>query len=242
MENSLPEVDKKKVRKWKIILWILFVGMFVPSFYFTIISGYPGRVGIYLFIFSFVVLALIIHLSKKYYNWLNWLFLFLFIGLFFRRNHLPFGAAIISISSFFICGYSLINSLRFLINFKHNTYLRWFGLTINIIITLFIFGFLIWAMHWSTQTGNFFVYSGSVLFPIAVLGMVFTLPNSNYVGWNSTDRKVFFRTIIIPMCIIFVLICLVLVFNDTFRILMDKDFSTVPWSNEGLKLFDLEGI
>ena len=241
METPSPEVDRRRIRRWKIILWILFFLVFAPSFYFNMIYS-PGIIGIFLLISSFVILSLIIHLSKKYYNWLNWLFLLLLIGLFFRRNHWPFGGTIIAISSFFICIYTLINSLRFAITFRHNSFLRWFGFAINIIITLFIFGFLVWSMHWSTQTGNLFAYPGAILFPIAVLGMVFTLPNSNYVGWNSTDRKVFFRTIIIPMCIIFVLICLVLIFNDTFRVLMDKDFSRVPWSYEDLKLFDLEGI
>jgi uncharacterized membrane protein len=102
-------------------------------------------------------------------------------------------------------------------------------------------GWLFMVQHWSKSVGNVLGYTGIILFVLSILGMVFTLPGSNYLGWNITEKRTFFRSILIPMTIVFSLILITLVFSGAYYRIMD-------WKPPGLgivksiELYDLEGI
>jgi hypothetical protein len=98
--------------------------------------------------------------------------------------------------------------------------------------------------HWPGIPRVIFTYSGSFLFILFTLGFIFTLPNSNYIAWSESDRKVFFRTILIPMVFVFALITLIFVFPDTYNSILGRGVFGSPWFQDlsEINLFDLEGI
>jgi hypothetical protein len=71
--------------------------------------------------------------------------------------------------------------------------------------------------------------------------MVFTLPGSNYLGWSITEKKTFFRSILIPMGIVFSLILITVVFSDVFFWIINRIPPPLEL-NKSMELFNLEGI
>ena len=96
-------------------------------------------------------------------------------------------------------------------------------------------------MHWSSEIGDTLGYTGIVLFVISILGMVFTLPASNYQGWSMIEKKTFFRSILIPMGIVFSLILITIVFSDVFFWILDR-YGPPLNLDESIELFSLEGM
>lgn len=172
------------------------------------------------------------------------LFLLIFIGFFFKRNHLPPAGMILVAGTFLLGILSLRNTGRFLITFPKNPFIKMFGSLSGIIISLFMTGLLFMNQHWAGIPRVIFIYSGSFLFVLFTLGIIFTLPYSNYIAWSESDRKVFFRTILLPMVFVFALITLIFVFPDTYNSILGRGVVGSPWFNDlsGINLFDLEGI
>jgi hypothetical protein len=242
METIQIESNQRKRRRNKIILWILFPLLLIPPF---ILANLSDKFIIYAFVsllLAFIDIGVLYFMNNKYYNWPIGLFLIFCLSLFLKRNHWPMAGFILSFSTFFISIFSVVNSIRFQISFRHNIFLQWFGFISNIVVALFMIGVVFWAQHWPKEVGDVFSYTGCLLFIISILGMVFTLPNSNYIGWTVDDRKAFFRTIIIPMAFIFGLICLIFVFTNAFWLILNKDLTSVEWLVNDVKLFNLEGI
>jgi hypothetical protein len=103
-------------------------------------------------------------------------------------------------------------------------------------------GFLFMNLHWSGHIRVILIESGCFLFVFSVLGLVFTLPSSNYVAWSDIERKVFFRTVLTPLVFIFALFTLVIVFNDVYNSLAGRGFVIPPWYLRHFELYKLEGI
>jgi uncharacterized membrane protein len=95
--------------------------------------------------------------------------------------------------------------------------------------------------HWPRDVANILGYTGMVMFIISVLGMVFTLPGSKYLSWSMIEKKIFFRSILIPMGIVFCLILISVVFSDIFFWIMDRSGRPLEVI-ENIQLYDLEGI
>jgi len=233
--------SNRAIKRLKIYLWIL-----LPILLFLTILFAEIENMLWAFIISLFVLivdaCLIYFFSKRFYNW-PLIFLFVFtIGIIFKRNHWPLTGFILTISTFFIVISSIVNSIRFQFTFSHNQFLRWFGSLTCFVAALFLSGFLIRIQHWPRELGDFLGYSGSLLFLISILALVFLLPYSNYVNWSGFDRKIFYRMIILPMVFLFVFMTIVYVFEDAFRMMLEADYSSTPWQRGNIKLFDLEGI
>jgi hypothetical protein len=229
--------------KWetrKIILWSL-----LPGFILFVVFA-ANKESVVMLIISasimFADLGIIYYYSEKFYNWYIYLLISFSIGILFKRYHLPFAGVILSSSTFLLAIFSIANSIRFQIIFRHSSFLRWFGLMICLVTMFFFTGFLFRIQHWSAQVGDTLGYIGSLLYLISVLGMVFTLPNSNFPGWTLIDRKIFFRVIVVSMIFLFVFLTIIYVFNDAFRLMMEGDFNSTPWSVGKIRLFDIEGI
>jgi hypothetical protein len=183
-------------------------------------------------------------LITKPYDWPIWIFLLILAGFYFKRNHLPPAGTVLTVGTLLLGILSLWNSGRFLVAFRSNPFLKLFGSLSGIIITIFMTGLLFMNQHWPGLPRAILTYSGSFLFIIFTLGFIFTLPNSNYIAWTSFERKVFFRTILIPMVFVFALITLIFVFPQTYNSMLGRGVFPTPWLHDlsEIRLFDLEGI
>jgi hypothetical protein len=165
-----------------------------------------------------------------------------FIGVFYRRGRLPYGAALMTLGTIVLALISWFNSFKFFYTFRNNTFLKWFGFLSGIIVILFMMGFLFMSLHWPGRIRDILIESGCFLFVFSVLALVFTLPSSNYVGWSDIERKVFFRSVLTPMLFIFALFTLVIVFTDVYNSLAGRSFIIPPWYIGNFELYNLEGI
>ena len=180
-------------------------------------------------------------LSGKFYNWPFTSVIIFLIGMFFKRNHWPLAGTILTVGIGILCITSLVNAVRFHFLLRKNPFLRWFGSISCIIITVYMFSWLVMMQHWSAKVGNTLGYIGIVLFVLSVLGMVFTLPGSDYLNWSMIERKIFYRSVIVPMVIVFSLIIISLVFSEAFLWLMNRSGPPLGLK-DSIELLNLEGI
>jgi hypothetical protein len=240
MERLAPDMNKRKRKRVKILLWIfsplfflipVFIGIFTDRLsLISIISIFLGITGIFT----------IIYISDNYYKWPLVLFIVFYIGLLFKNMHWPLAGAILSISTFVLLLVSIVIIIRFLFNFKQHQFIRWFGVATALITSTIMSGWVIMLQHWNRNLGILLGYSGSILMIITVLAMVFTLPNSNYISWSSMERKIFFRIVLIPMVLIFFITTINLVFPEAWAALMNTN--SIRWGLDGIELLKLEGI
>jgi hypothetical protein len=59
---------------------------------------------------------------------------------------------------------------------------------------------------------NVILNTGLVLFIPFLFAFVFTLPSSDYINWNKSERIIFFRAIIIPMAFVYIMVVIMFVF------------------------------
>ena len=242
IETAQIDYQNQKSRKLKLNLWIcllIIIGLTIlfATFYWD--SGF-----IFLFV-ELICMTLLSFVVLKYYDLPLVFFLIILFGLHVKRLHWPFASDDMTLGTFLLSVIALFNSGKFLVTFKRNPFLRWFGFFAGIIIALFMTGMLFLNMSWSQNVRMILIFAGCFLFIIYVLALVFTLPNSNYIAWNSIERKVFFRAVLVPMVFIFALITLIVVFSHTYNSIMGRlgEGSFVfPYENNSIKLFDLEGI
>lgn len=184
--------------------------------------------------------SLLFIFNKKFYNNVIYLIVFVIIGFIFKRNHW-FGAGIILIISFGTAatGFWFI-SMMSLSTFKQNRFLRLFGFFMNIILSFSFVGGLLKTQHW--PFGGFFISTGSLFFLMAVLSLVFTLPNANYIEWSSFAKKFFYRAILVPMIFIFITSTLTFVFPETWNNLFTGFVGGEPWHMDGIEYFPKEGL
>jgi hypothetical protein len=227
-------------KRLRTVLWVIFPGLIVLYLFLMMSEILPNIIGNLLLPLALVDLIILYIIAEKYYNWPIIFFFIFFDGILFKRQHWPFANFISTLGIFMISIGSLANSIRFLITLRNNTFLKWFGSVSGLIITLYMLGWVFMFQGWSREIGDVFAYSGAILFIISILGMVFTLPGSNYISWTEVERKSFFRAVLIPMVIVFALIMITIVFEDAYKKLLD--FDTARWHRNGLELFNLEGI
>ena len=237
--------EQKHAKKARKISWIsLIIGIlgFIAG---SIIDPDLGAITIIAIITCALLIAsaltsLLFVFNKKFYNAFIYLLIFVFIGFFFKHNHWPGAQAIMTIGftmssiGFFFIAFMLLKSV------DNNRFLKLFGFFINIILSISFMGGLFKVQHW--PGAGIMVYTGTLLFLIAVLALVFTLPNSNYLEWTDFHKKVFYRAIIIPMIYIFISSVLVFVFPDTWNFLFYGLDTGIPWDMKAIVLFPKEGL
>jgi len=242
MEYEFTELMTGKRKRQLIkILWIILPFILILSVILLSEEIGPFIIRIILFIIALADLVFIYTMTEKYYNWPVIFVLIFLLGFLFKRNHWPMAGVLLTTGICFLCLTSLVNAIRFQILMKNNSFLRWFGSASCIIISTYMFGWLFMIQHWSKDVGDILGYIGIVLFIISILGLVFTLPGSNYLGWSITEKKIFFRAILVPMGIVFSLILITVVFSDVFIWILDRIGPPLNL-NESIELFDLEGI
>lgn len=241
MESIQPDKNSQRNKRRRKYLWILFVVLFIISLISLLFEIGPVILGIIVFFISVADLVIIYIMAEKYYNWPITFVLIFLLGFFFKRQHWPMAGVLLTVGICFLSITSLVNAIRLQFTERKNPFLRWFGSVSCIIISTFMFGMLFRFQHWPKDIANIFGYTGIVLFVVSILGMVFTLPGSNYIGWSENEKKIFFRAILIPMAIVFTLIVITLIFSNVFLWMLDMNAPL--WEFQGnFKLFNLEGI
>jgi uncharacterized membrane protein len=105
-----------------------------------------------------------------------------------------------------------------------------------------MFGLLLIVQHWSKKVGDVLGYIGISLFILSILGMVFTLPRSDYLNWKKVERKIFYRSVLAPMVIVFNLILITLVFSNVYIQIMNREQGPSLGLKSKIELHDLEGL
>lgn len=228
-------------RKIRVILWLVFSILFIVPFLILIFLLDSWSVGILMGIGLFG-LIIVSFLASKFYYWPVLSFFIVFGGLFFKRQHWPLAGMFITVGTLWLGIISLYNSVRFLITFRNNPFLKWIGCITGVIVVLFMTGLLFGTQHWGGFIRESFGYTGSMLFVILVLAIVFTLPNSNFIAWSEIERHVFFKAILFPMIFIFALIALTYLFPQTYNEIMRRSAIYIPWKDDVIQLLNLEGI
>lgn len=237
--------NQKYARKAKLISWIfLAIGIILILVCTSNVINSSSIFSILLALTFIFVLgsltSLLFIFNKKFYNNVIYLIVFVIIGFIFKRNHWP-GAGIILVTCFGTAatGFWFI-AMMSLSTFKHNRFLRLFGFFMNIILSFSFIGGMLKVQHW--PGGGFFVSSGSLLFLIALLSLVFTLPNSNYIEWSSFAKKFFYRAVLVPMVFIFITSTLTFVFPETWNSLFTGFIGGEPWHMDGIEYLRKEGL
>jgi hypothetical protein len=228
-----------KSRKLKLILWPVFSILLVGSYIYLMYVADSDVLNIVAFI-GLIGLILMTYLTIPLYSWTILSFLLVFLGMFFKKQHWPLASHLMTFGTLLLGILSFWNSVKFMRTFRNNQFLKWIGCIAGAIVTLFMLGLLCGYQHWPGRA--FFGYSGSIMFILVVMAMVFTLPNSNYIDWTMIERKVFFRTVLMPMIFVFALITLMFVFPDTFNAIIGKKTISLPWEVNDYELFHIEGI
>jgi hypothetical protein len=236
MEYALSII---RSRKLKFILPGSFLFLCIGIYLYVFFFGYQDFI-IYSFGFGLLGLITTCLLSAKFYSWPVLSFLLVFLGMYFKKQHWPFAGNLMSLGTLLLGILSVWNSVKFMITFRNNKFLKWIGCIAMIIVTVFMLGLLCGYQHWPGRA--IFSYSGCILFILLIMAMVFTLPNSNYTDWTWIERKVFFMSVLIPMIFVFALITLMFVFPDTFNAIIGTKTVYFPWETYEFELFHPEGF
>lgn len=223
------------------LLWILSLLLLFAAVLLLALELGPVIIGLILMILGIVGIIFLNITSAQYYNWPVIMVLLLLVGMFFKRQHWPLAGVLLTTGIFFLCLTSIINVFRIQVLAKKSPFLRWFGTISYIIISTYMFGWIIMVQRWPKEIGDIFGYTGIVLFVFSILGMVFTLPGSKFLSWTEVEKKIFFRSILIPLGIVFCLILITLVFSDAYFWLLDRAAPPLNLNNS-IELLDLEGI
>lgn len=239
--NYTSSIIKNKALR--IFLPLFFSFLFIASIIVMIYSDFSDFSDLFVLI-SLLGLIISIYLVSKTYKWSFISFVIVIIGILFKREHWAWAGFLMTIGTFLLGGVSISFSFKIPHDFRNNAFLKWFGSMTGFIVMLFMTGLLFMNQHWSGLARAILIYSGCFLFFLTVLGMVFTLPFSNYVAWPEIDRNVLLGVVLIPMIFIFGFFILVFVFPDYYNSLMGRYINYAPWINADFKiqLFKLEGI
>lgn len=184
---------------------------------------------------DFVLIAL---RYKRFYNWSLVFLSFIIIAVFFKRMKWPIANILTLIGYTGLAIFSVFSARIFLEKYKNNGFLRYIGFASSIIMSVVTMGILFKSMHWPLS--NTVLYTGLVLFIPFLFAFVFTLPGSNYISWNSFERAVFFRVIVIPMIFIYGLCVMILVLPDLWKLLTRTQL--LPFWMFDFNLLDKPGL
>jgi len=200
----------KKFRKN--LLFIAVVLTLITIILFVIPISIPGPVfGILILLVCIDVITLV-WITKKYYNWgLAFLFLIV-VAILLRSLRWPLSGVLFTTGFSGLSIVSLYYASKFLSNYKHIPFLRYIGFSSSIILSIVAIGLLWKNMHW--PLAGIFLNIGLGFFIPFLFAFVFTLPGSDYINWNATDRAIFFRAIIIPMAFVYTLCVLMFVLPE----------------------------
>jgi hypothetical protein len=240
MKTSSADVADKPVnRKREKLLWLTALGIVVVFIFLYVIPTpiFGGVFGILMLLLCIDAVFIALN-SRKFYNWALAFIAIIIIAFYFRRMRWPVTGILYFLGFAGLALFSLFSARILLRRFRHNTFLRYIGFAASTILSIVCVGILFKTMHW--PLGTLVISSGLVLFIPFLFAFVFTLPSSNYISWNSTERTVFFRAIVIPMTFIYVLCVMMLVLPELWTSITRTQLK--PFYMYDLELFSMPGL
>jgi hypothetical protein len=194
-----------------------------------------GGVLLFCAILDAVAVALFL---RKYYNWSLVFLLLIVIAIIFRSQRWPLTGLIFGIGFTGLGCVSMISSVIFFKKYNHIPFLKYIGFASSIILSVVSMGLLWKNMHW--PLAGIILNSGLVVFIPFLFAFVFTLPGSNYINWDKSERIVFFRAVIIPMTFLYILSVLMFVFPDLWTSITRLPLK--PFRMEEIDLLKMPGL
>jgi hypothetical protein len=204
----------------KILIIIAVVLLLVTLILFSIPPIIPDFVFTVLLFLTFLDVVMIVWFLTQYYNLGITFILMIITAIFFRRMRWPVTGILYTIGFTGLACFSFILARIFLKRFNHITFLKYIGFSSSIVLSIVSMGLLWKNMHW--PLAGLILYTGLGLFIPLLFAFVFTLPSSDYINWNKSERRIFFRTIIIPMAFVYVLVVLMIVFPEVYTAMTRK--------------------
>jgi hypothetical protein len=174
-------------------------------------SLFEGSAAVFL-ILAFIDAAVIALISRQYYSWNRVFMLLIVIAIIFRSQRWPLTGLFFGIGFTGLGCISFYSSAIFLKKYNHIPFLKYIGFSSSIILSIVSMGLLWKNMHW--PLAGIILNTGLVVFIPFLFAFIFTLPASNYVNWDKSERTVFSRAVIIPMIFLYILCVLMFVFPD----------------------------
>jgi ABC-type sugar transport system permease subunit len=160
------------------------------------------------------------------------------IAIVFRSQRWPLTRTLFGIGFTGLSYVSLYSSIIFLIKFNHQKFLKYIGFSSSIILSGVAIGLLWKNMHWPGS--NILLTVGLVTFIPFLFAFLFTLPGSDYINWQKSDRTVFFRAVVVPMIFVYTLCVLMFVIPDLWQSLTRLPLT--PFGMEPVELLDKAGL
>lgn len=206
---------------------LFFIPPLIPDFVFAFLIG-----------LTFIDIVVISLLVTPNYN-LGILFIVMVIAaIFFRRMRWPVTGILFTIGFSGLALFSVSFAAIFINRFKHNAFLRFIGFASCIVLSIVSLGLLWKNMHWTGA--KIMLNTGLGIFIPFLFAFVFTLPGSNYINWNKSERLVFFRVIVIPMIFVYTLCVLMLPLNELWTEITKTQL--VPFGMTDFELLNKPGL
>jgi hypothetical protein len=233
------DVNSPRIRKLRIVLLILLPILLTGAIlFFDLSSNFLMIIFLGFFFLSFLDLAIIMLLTRKYYNWILVFLLFIIIAIIFRSQRWPLARVFYGVGFTGLSCMAFYSSIMFLVKFEHQKFLKYIGFSFSIILSEVAIGLLWKNMHW--PGAGILLTVGLVTFIPFLFAFLFTLPGSNYINWQKSDRTVFFRAVIIPMIFVYTLSVLMFVIPDLWQSLTRLPLT--PFGMEPVELLDKAGL
>ncbi len=146
------------------------------------------------FLIYFVGINLVLHFMRFDLNLIIVTFLII-LGMMFKRYHFVGGGVILTIASFLIAFFSVVNAVR-AFRSKDNRYLSVVIFSCCLVLAIQSMAFL-WKIQHMPGAG-ILTQIGLPLFIIATLIILLTLPGSNFIEWTRNQKKILLRGLLIP--------------------------------------------
>jgi hypothetical protein len=240
MNDPEVNVQKNPKRRKAIIALIIAaaIQVLLTVILFLIPPLIPDFVFAILMTLTFLEIVVIGWLSMPNYN-LGIVFLIMVIvAIFCRRMKWPVTGILNTIGFSGLALFSVFFAAIFLQKFKRNAFLRFIGFSSCIVLSIVSLGLLWNTMHW--PVADFIINTGLVIFIPFLFAFVFTLPGSNYINWNKSERLLFFRVIVIPMIFVYTLCVLMFVMPDLWNAIIRRPLT--PFGMSDFELFVKPGI
>jgi hypothetical protein len=232
------EMDMRRNNLIKVLLLLLPFLMLIGIIPIALKNSLLDNAGGILLFVALLVAAVVALLLKKVYNWSLVFLLVIIIAIIFRSQRWPLTGLLYGLGFTGLGCVSLFSSAIFLKKYNHIPFLKYIGFSSSIILSVVSLGLLWKNMHW--PLAGIVLNSGLVVFIPFLFAFIFTLPGSNYVNWDKSDRIVFFRAVIIPMTFLYILCVLMFAFPDLWTSLTRLPLT--PFRMTDLDLLDKPGL
>ncbi len=185
-----------------------------------------------------IYIVIIFVLARKFYNWNLFFLLIILTSFYLKSRRLAGNGILLSLGFSGLSCMSIYSSYVFLARYNKNTFLKYIGFASSLILSIVCIGILWKNMHW--PWAGVMLNIGMIFFIPFLFVFVFTIPNSNYINWDKTDRIIFFRAIILPMIFVYILCVFMFVLSDVWASI--SRLPVYPFGMSNVELLNKPGL